>query len=162
MPKNSFTVIRDTREQTGHFFEECLYGDVKCAGQIITKLDTGDYTLLGMEDKLCIERKASVAELATNLGTDSKRFHAEIARMSPFPHKFLLLEFSLGDLLVFPYGSSIPKSKLKYIKMTGSYMLKMLTQFQVNNGIQVMFCDSPENAKHVLISLFKRINELYS
>ena len=46
----SFTVIRDTREQEGYYFSE--YG--ACAGMIEQKLDTGDYAIAGMEDKVCI------------------------------------------------------------------------------------------------------------
>jgi len=41
-----FTVIKDTREQDGYFFSEFN----TCAGMIDQKLDTGDYSILGMED----------------------------------------------------------------------------------------------------------------
>ena len=59
-----YTVIRDTREQEGYYFSE--YG--LCEGMIDQKLDTGDYSIQGMEDKVCIERKGCVEELAINLG----------------------------------------------------------------------------------------------
>ena len=40
-----FTVIKDTREQEGYHFSK--YN--KCAGMVERKLDTGDYSLEGME-----------------------------------------------------------------------------------------------------------------
>ena len=49
-----YTVIKDTREQNGWSFSQ--YD--KCAGMEIGTLHTGDYTLRGFEDVICIERKA--------------------------------------------------------------------------------------------------------
>ena len=59
MPDKSppYTVIRDTREQEGYTFEKFTGRYTSCNGMIIKKLDTGDYSLVGLEDKLCIERK---------------------------------------------------------------------------------------------------------
>ena len=78
-----YTVIKDTREQEGHgyTFEKFNGRYTSCEGMIVQKLDTGDYTLVGLEDKLCIERKGRISELAINLGKDKTRFMKEIARM---------------------------------------------------------------------------------
>lgn len=63
-----YTVIQDTREQKGWYFSE--YD--KCNGMEQGSLKTGDYTLKGFEDMVCIERKFSVEEIATNLGKKKK------------------------------------------------------------------------------------------
>ena len=42
------------------------------------KLDTGDYSIQGLEDKICIERKGCVEELAQNLGSKKQTFLKEI------------------------------------------------------------------------------------
>ena len=90
----NFTVIKDTREQEGYHFSK--YD--KCEGMIERKLDTGDYSIEGLEEKICVERKASPEKnLATNLGQKKHAFMNEIERMKPFRHKFILLEFSLQD-----------------------------------------------------------------
>ena len=65
-----FTVIKDTREQDGYFFGPFN----TCAGMIEHKLDTGDYTIEGLEDKICVERKGCVEELAVNLGQKNTHF----------------------------------------------------------------------------------------
>ena len=53
-----FTIIQDTREQTPWIFDY-----EKTIAQEIGTLKTGDYTLKGFEDKLCIERKGCIEEL---------------------------------------------------------------------------------------------------
>ena len=72
-----FMVIKDTREQEGYYFSK--YNT--CAGMIERKLDTGDYSIEGMEEFICIERKGCVEELAVNLGQKKYAFMNEISRM---------------------------------------------------------------------------------
>jgi ERCC4-type nuclease len=157
-----FTVIKDTREQDGYTFLKEKTSGFECLGMINKKLDTGDYSLLGFEDKICIERKASVPELATNLGKDKFRFLEEIKRMKCFPHKFIILEFSLEDVLNFPNGSGIPEEHIDSIKVSNKYMLKMLMELQLYDNIHVLFCGNRKSAKFATTSILKRINEMYT
>jgi len=153
-----FTVIKDTREQDGYFFSAFN----ACAGMIEQKLDTGDYSIKGMEDKICIERKGCVEELAVNLGQKKYAFLSEIDRMKSFPHKFLVLEFSLEDLIKFPEDTRIPVKNKESLKVTGKYMLKCLVEFQIYNNVQVLFCGDKYNAFLAVSSILKRINEMYT
>lgn len=153
-----FTVVKDTREQDGYFFSEFN----TCAGMIEEKLDTGDYSIKGMEDKICIERKGCVEELAVNLGQKKHAFLAEIERMEPFPHKFIVLEFSLEDLIKFPDETRIPVKNKAALKITGKYMLKCLFEFQLYNNVQILFCGNKYNAFLAVSSILKRVNEMYT
>jgi ERCC4-type nuclease len=153
-----FTVVKDTREQDGYFFSEFN----TCAGMIDQKLDTGDYSILGMEDKICIERKGCVEELAVNLGQKKHAFLAEVERMTPFPHKFIVLEFSLEDLIKFPDETRIPVKNKAALKITGKYMLKCLFEFQLYNNVQILFCGNKYNAFLAVSSILKRVNEMYT
>lgn len=153
-----FTVIKDTREQDGYFFSEFN----TCAGMIDQKLDTGDYSIVGMEDKICIERKGCVEELAVNLGQKKHAFLAEVERMTPFPHKFIVLEFSLEDLIKFPDETRIPVKNKASLKITGKYMLKCLFEFQLYNNVQILFCGNKYNAFLAVSSILKRVNEMYT
>ena len=94
----NYTVIQDTREQDGWWFTK--YD--KCDGMEVGTLATGDYTIKGFEDVVCIERKASVTELANNLGKKKKAFYNEMERMQDFVFKFLIFEFSLTEVAEFP------------------------------------------------------------
>lgn len=153
-----FIVIKDTREQDGYFFSAFN----TCAGMIEQKLDTGDYTIQGFEDKICIERKGCVEELAVNLGQKKQAFLNEIERMKDFPHKFLILEFSLEDLVKFPEETRIPIKNKASLKITGKYMLKCLFEFQLYNDVHILFCGNKYNAFLAVSSILKRINEMYT
>ena len=157
-----FTIIKDTREKKGYTFEASRTKYHVCKGMVLRKLDTGDYSIEGLEDKICIERKASVVELANNVGFDKRRFTNEIERMKDFPHRFLILEFSLTDLMSFPEGSDIPEKEISKLKISNKYMLRFLMELQINENINVIFCDSKKNAKWTVLSILKRINEKYS
>lgn len=153
-----FTVIKDTREQDGYYFTAFN----TCAGMIEHKLDTGDYSIQGLEDKICVERKGCVEELAINLGQKKHAFINEINRMEPFKHKYLILEFSLEDLIKFPQDTRIPVKNKAALKITGKYMLKCLIEFEIYNDIHVLFCGNKHAAFLAVSSIFKRINEMYT
>ena len=52
MPKiQPFKIIKDTREQEGYTFQPSSSRYHKCEGMVVRKLDTGDYSLEGLEDK---------------------------------------------------------------------------------------------------------------
>ena len=157
-----FTIIKDTREKQGYTFAASRTKYHVCKGMVVRKLDTGDYSVEGLEDKVCVERKASVVELANNVGVSRRRFDAEIERMKEFPHRFLVLEFSLTDLMDFPEGSDVPDREIKKLRITNKYMLRYLMELQINHGVNVIFCDSKKNAKWTVLSILKRINEKYT
>ena len=158
----SYTVVKDSREQDGYTFNRYTSSYNECKGMVVRKLDTGDYSIEGLEDKVCIERKGRISELAINLGKDKHRFMREIERMKEFPFKFLVLEFSLEDVMSFPEGSAIPDENWNTLKITNKYMLKMLIELQKYDDIHVIFCGSKKNAKLVVSSILKRVNEFYS
>ena len=153
-----FVVIKDTREQEGYYFSK--YG--KCAGMVERKLDTGDYSIEGMEEKICIERKGCVEELAMNLGQKKHAFMNEVERMEEFPHRFIILEFTLEDLVDFPEKTRIPESQKAKIKISGKYMLKCLMELQLHNNIHIIFCGDKHNAFLTVSSILKRVNEMYT
>lgn len=151
-----YKAIKDTREKNGwdfEVFESCRAMEISC-------LKTGDYTIEGYEHILCIERKASTAEVANNLGVNKKRFDAEMERISKYPQPFLILEFSMSDLLDFPRNSGIPVKKWSSIKITGKYLLKTLLEYQVLYNVKILFCDDKDQAEEVCDSIFKRIMRL--
>lgn len=149
--KYSFNIIIDTREQKPWAFAGC--------DTINRKLDTGDYSIDGLEHLLCIERKNSVSEIANNIS--ESRFKAEILRMQDYLYKFILLEFSLQDVLNYPVGSSVPRHMWNKIKIRPAYILKYLTELQIKHDIHVLFCDNPSSANEMAFSICKRVNELH-
>lgn len=150
--KYSFNIIVDTREQKPWAFAEC--------NTVRKKLDTGDYSIEGLENFLCIERKHSVSEIANNIS--EQRFRDELERMSNYLYKFILLEFSLQDVLDYPKGSSVPPKMWSKIKIRPLYILKYLTELQIKDNIHVIFCDHPAAAEQMAFSIIKRVNEMHT
>lgn len=147
-----FNVIIDTREQQPWILESSKIN--KC---ISRKLDTGDYTIEGLEDKLCIERKKSVSELAGNL--TSARFEKELERMSEYEYNFLLLEFSISDIMDYPIGSKIPKKQWRKIRVRGPFIMSKLARLSLDYGTNVWYCGCKENAEAAAIYLMKQVYE---
>lgn len=145
-------IIVDTREK--HFWD---FSSIEGVEVVVQKLDTGDYSLDWLEYDFCIERKKSVSEIASNL-TD-KRFWAEMERMREFRYKFLLCEFSMDDILIYPKNSGIPKSKLYKIKIRAPYILSRLAQIQVDYGVHVIFAGDASNAQTLALNIMKKVYE---
>lgn len=151
------TVIKDTREKSGWQFRETE----TCGGLLVQKLDTGDYSLVGLEDRFVVERKGAISEFATNLVDD--RFHRELARLAEFPHPFIFLEFYMFNLLEFPVGANIPRNMIGKIKLNGKVLCKKLTEINLKYPhIQVVFCGDTVAAQTYFWSLSKRLYEQYS
>jgi ERCC4-type nuclease len=150
-----FTIIRDTREQTPWEF----HYEHTVAEEIAT-LKTGDYAVKGMEDKLCIERKGCIEELASNLGRDYARFARELARMDKYPHAFIICEFSMKDLIEYPYHRQNAQLQ-KTSKITGRYLLKVIMEIQLKYNVKIMFAGNKYFANKAALSLMKRIYERY-
>jgi DNA excision repair protein ERCC-4 len=54
-------------------------------------LETGDYSLVGHESKIAIERK-SLADLYSTIGQNRERFEREFERLNEMRHPYLLIE----------------------------------------------------------------------
>ncbi len=143
-------IIIDTREQKPWQFEEHVTAN--------RKLDTGDYSVEGLENILAIERKRNVAEIANNI-TES-RFKDVVERLKAFKYAFILLEFDLNNVLEYPIGSTIPKRLWNKIRISPQYILKHITDLQVDHGIHVLFCGSSGNAEKIALSIMKRVYKL--
>lgn len=152
MNKDPFTIIIDTREQIPWEF-----GYHNTAKQ---KLDTGDYSMVGFENILAIERKKSVSELATNLS--ESRFKDVLDRLSKIKHPYMVFEFDMDEVYTFPVGSDIPKKLWDKLRISGNYIVKRLIEIQLQYNIQIVFCGDANNAERFTVSLMKRIYEQYN
>lgn len=146
-------IVRDTREKTG-------YWEFEKFEMVNAALKTGDYTIQGLEDVLCIERKRSVSEVCFNITDD--RFKRELERMKDFPYKFIILEFSIDDIMAYPVGSDIPKFRWASLKIKGPFLMSALAQIQVKYGIHVIFAGDKNNAMLMASNIMKRIYDLHT
>ena len=147
---SEFTIIIDTREQKPWTFESHAIAN--------TKLDTGDYSIEGLENILCIERKRNVAEIANNITED--RFKDVIDRIKTYKFPFILLEFNINDVLRYPIGSTIPKKLWSKIRISPQYIMKHLIDMQVEHNIHVIFCGDSSNAEKIALSIMRRVYKM--
>jgi hypothetical protein len=156
MPKDEtkFMVLRDNAEKTGWHFADAF----DCAGMEITSLNTGDYTIVGLENKLSIERKASVAEIATNI--NEPRFEKELTRLDDFEYPFVICEFNFKDIINFPAGLP-PRIKDK-ITMSPKFIMKKISEYSLYHKAKWMFCDDKYGAFLMARSIMKRLHEKYN
>lgn len=146
-------IIRDTREK------ENFGWDFPCEVKT-KKLDTGDYTIEGMETVIVVERKCTPTEIGMNLGVDSKRFERELVRLKEFPMAYLVCEFPLSSLLSFPKGCKIPPSKLSKVKLTGKFLTSQLASLCKQYGVELIYCNNKEDAMNKVFDIFELAVEL--
>lgn len=132
----SYTVVRDTREQEGHgwYFKphDPKHRPPRCEGMVIQQLVSGDYSALGYEDILTIERKEDVCELWGNYA-ERERFVEELERMLPLKYRYLLIESSLVPELM---ELSPPQFKTG---VPGKSLIRWLTEITARFDVHMMF-----------------------
>lgn len=148
-----YKILRDTREKPEHgwTWRKSKY----CAGTDVLKLDTGDYTIEGFERTCTIERKGSVSEWAQNV--TQARFERELERLDGILYPWILLEFNMTDVMNYPVGSGIPKSKWRFLKFRGPFILKKMTEMELRHRVRIVLCGA--NGKEVASNIFKRVVE---
>jgi len=131
----SITVIIDTREQRPLTLDPLS----TTAGT----LDTGDYSLVGCEHVVRIERK-SLDDLLGCVGRDRERFDREVQRLIAYPVRVLVVEASWSDIELGQWRS----------KVTVDAVLGSLMGWQAA-GLSIHMVGSHERAgKHVARLLF--------
>jgi hypothetical protein len=145
-------ILKDTREKTGWhfpFYEEIVVRDIK--------LDTGDYTTEILKDIIVVERKASVSEIAINLGKkkNKDRIYREFERMRALEKAFIVCEFPESEVYLFPEGQGFSAAQKAKIKMSGRFIRKLLREIEVEfPNIEVVFCDNKAEAEFFTHELF--------
>lgn len=137
----TFTVIQDTREKKPWQFQ--LTGSIEDV--VVRKLDTGDYSIEGMEDKFMLERKASVNELFVNLGIHWDRFTREMERAKSYKYKYLVIEATPTEIY---YGS-------QYSKMSGKFIMARLMRIMTDYGVVPIFCGKTPYATTMIEQLMR-------
>jgi ERCC4-type nuclease len=136
-----FTIIQDSREKKPWLFEATgSIMDIK-----VCKLDVGDYSMLGMENKFMIERKSSVDEVFMNLGAQWDRFKREMERAKPYKYKYLVIEATMREI----YRGS------RYSKMSGRFIMARLLHLQQEYDIHIVFAGEGLHIPGYIIQLMK-------
>ena len=132
-----FTVKVDTREQ-----KPFLFRGVKT---VVGKLDTGDYSIPGYENRVCIERK-SLDDFVQSVTTQWPRFRNELTRMKEFEFKHIVAEFSPEDIIQKKYyAHTIDPSRI----------FGQIMDIHVNFGITICFTGSRRAGARMTLGLLR-------
>jgi len=143
-----FDIIQDSREKQPWKFKEHKV--------TVEKLDSADYSLRGLEKVFAIERKMTVSEISNNIL--EARFERELERLDKYKFAFMVCEFTWDDIIMFPIGSSIPKSIWHKIKIKSEFIRSALTRYQLEHNIKIIFAG--KNGDLAALELFKHITRM--
>ena len=118
-----FTIVIDTREQLPYNFVD---HDPELV--VVDTLKTGDYSLRGLEDKVCVERK-SKADAYGTIGKGRARFLRELTRMSTMDYAAIIIECTIADFLIQP----------PYSKLNPNSAIQSVISWSIRFGVHVHF-----------------------
>jgi len=124
-----FRIVIDTREQHPYEFP--------CA-TVRRKLDAGDYSVAGCEERIAVERK-SLADFVHTVIHDADRFRSELERLETYALACIVVE---GDLDAVLRGRR--QSDLRMV--TPGAVLGAALQISIRHHIPVQWCGSRQAA----------------
>lgn len=146
-----FTPVVDSREKIP------LTLDITtCNYPVVKHLHTGDYSILGLENIFCIERKKSVEEIVSNMF--EKRMTSVIERLSIYVHKAIVCEFSYTDVLTFPLKSKI-KNKTR---VKGPFVSAWLNNLVIAKNIPVIYAGDQNKAAFITMQMMKTMWRIWT
>jgi len=94
-------ILQDTREQAPYTFT-CITPPPQVER---ASLSTGDYSLQGYEDQICIERKSLIDAYST-FGQGRQRFQRELSRMASYQFAAVVIEACWDTIVLRPPARS--------------------------------------------------------
>lgn len=135
-------IVFDSREQKPYRFDGTPY---EGAAVESGTLQTGDYSLRGLEDRIGIERK-TLDDLAGTLTSGRERFQHECERGRGLDYFGLVIEASMDDVRRHRYRS----------KMKPQALLQSLFAFSVRYGLHVFWAGCREGGEYTTFSLLQK------
>lgn len=135
-------ILIDSREQTPLDFS-----GYDCSVQTAT-LSTGDYSILGLEHKVAIERK-SLNDLAQSFTKGRERFERECQRGMGLEVFSVVVEGTWSDLAHSKYKSRINANAL----------MQSIISWQVKYNTPFFFAGNAKGAAFYVVSLFRQYVE---
>ncbi|MBR9800277.1 hypothetical protein GYB59_00625 [bacterium] len=147
--RTPFQLIVDTREQAPYHF--CGIPDDK-TGQVIVAdlvnqaLPSGDYSIVGLEDRVAIERK-SHADFLGSIGKGRERFQREMERLSQYDYAAVVIEADWNHLINLPPTSS---------QISPKTAVRTVLSWSIRYGVHFWPCMNRRHAELTTFRLLER------
>jgi hypothetical protein len=162
-PYLPFRMVRDSNEQegTGWKFAASRKSDPQlCSGTVIAPLETGDYTIEGLEHVLRVERKGSVEDLVSSMCDG--RMKGQLSRLSKFKYAYVVIEARFDDLVNWHFSATaMRKAGFKVGLPTPDAAVSAFMKFHFAYPSVHMFFVG-KGGRDFIRSLFKRVIEDYA
>jgi ERCC4-type nuclease len=141
---DQITVVVDTREQLPYIFNSEKVAAIRRA------LPAGDYSLVGLENRVAVERK-SLPDFVATVIRGRKRFHRELQKLSAYDAACVVVECNFRDLVEGLYRSDAHPNAL----------IATVASIVIDFGVPVYFCSDRQAAcrfvEEYLIRFHRRI-----
>lgn len=105
------TFLIDSREQRPLEFTYGPADSLKTVNSLTVTLDTGDYSVKGLEKRFITVERKSLEDLIGCVGNDRPRFERELIRMLAFPCRLVVVEASWDMIMLGQWrGQVSPRS----------------------------------------------------
>jgi ERCC4-type nuclease len=131
---DELTIVIDTREQT-----PLSFADLPGVSSVSGALQSGDYSIQGLEEHFAVERK-SIEDLVGSCTGDRDRFKRELHRLRGFAFARLLVVGTQDQIELQRYRS----------KASPKAILASLTAFEVEYNVPVVFVPTAAQASRWL------------
>ena len=138
-------IIVDTRERTPWTFEGKKGVVLERA-----KLETGDYSIAGLEARVTIERK-SLSDWINTVLRDSARFYRELERMRAFDFRCVIIETSVAELF----------SKRTRESVSPESMMGFVAEVSVSQCVPVYLGGSRAESQELAVALLRMADKKF-
>lgn len=137
---NEIVIVADSREQAPYSFEQWPVNVVRAG------LPAGDYSLIGFEDRVAVERKTLDDLIGCLMGKERDRFQRELSKLRPYESAAVIIEATLCDITRGRYRS----------QMKPQAALQSIATFFVRCGVPFLFCGDRASGEYMTYSLLSK------
>lgn len=149
-------IVIDTNEQLPYTFQEQVArGEV---GIVQASLYTGDYSLVGFENRVSVERK-SLGDAFGTIGGGRDRFDDEMDRAAAFEYFAIVIETSLSGLEVPPRFSRASDKGNR--RLSPETVIKSLIGWSMDRGVHVWLADNRSRGELTTFRILERFHNVY-
>jgi len=131
-----FQIVVDSREQRPFLF----------SGAVRRKLDAGDYSVVGLEDKVAVERK-TLQDLFGTVGGGRARFERELLRLAEYEYAAIVIEADLHEIAAGPPPHS---------RMSPKSVIASLIAWSMRHDVHVWFASDRAHAQALTYRILER------
>lgn len=141
------TILIDDREKKPWQFDTMYFKTME------KRLPVGDYSFVGYEDQIVVEKKSGLLEFIKDIsGGYRKTFKAFLSKLSKVPHAYILIEDDLCNAA--KVLRNLPIHVRKKIKINEYSINYWIIKIEIEYNVSVIFIGKLRRRKQEILNLF--------